>query len=177
MKKISFLIFFLSLKILAFGQSINTQYEEYIAKYLAIAKKEMKLHGIPASITLAQGLLESGAGQSKLAKKANNHFGIKCHNDWKGRKFRHDDDKRKECFRKYGNAKHSFKDHSLFLTSKSRYAFLFDLKTIDYKGWAKGLKQAGYATDPNYPAKLIKIIEDYKLYKYDKNIKNKKKRT
>ncbi len=172
MRKICILSCFLFISIFAFGQNKN-QYLEYIAKYRDIAIKEMKQHGIPASITLAQGLLESGAGQSKLAKRANNHFGIKCHNDWKGRKFRHDDDKRKECFRKYGNAKDSFKDHSLFL-KKSRYAFLFNLQTTDYRGWANGLRKAGYATDPNYPAKLIKIIEDYELHKYDKNIKKKK---
>ena len=127
----------------------------------------MKEHKIPASITLAQGLLESGAGQSALARKSNNHFGIKCGSNWRGRTVRHDDDARNECFRAYSNPRDSYEDHSAFLKRGVRYAFLFDLKVTDYKGWARGLKKAGYATDPSYANRLITIIEDYDLYKYD----------
>jgi LysM repeat protein len=128
----------------------------------------MKTHGIPASITLAQGCLESGDGLSDLAVEANNHFGIKCHKDWTGPTYyKKDDDPGKSCFRKYGKAEDSYKDHSDFLRYRDRYAFLFDLDVKDYKGWAYGLKKAGYATNPNYPQLLIKIIEDYKLYQYD----------
>lgn len=123
--------------------------------------------GVPASITLAQGILESRYGLSPLASEGNNHFGIKCHKDWKGKSMRYDDDAKGECFRVYDSADESFQDHSDFLRYRDRYKFLFDLKTTDYKGWAYGLKKAGYATDPNYPAKLIKYIEDYKLYEYD----------
>ncbi len=123
--------------------------------------------GVPASITLAQGILESRYGLSALASEGNNHFGIKCHKDWKGKSMRYDDDAKGECFRVYDSADESFQDHSDFLRYRDRYKFLFDLKTTDYKGWAYGLKKAGYATDPNYPAKLIKYIEDYKLYEYD----------
>ena len=127
----------------------------------------MKEYKIPASITLAQGILESGSGNSKLARKANNHFGIKCHKDWHGKKFYMDDDKKHECFRKYKKAEDSYRDHSLFLTKRGRYAFLFHYNINDYKKWAYGLKQAGYATNPKYPQLLINIIEKYKLYKYD----------
>ena len=127
----------------------------------------MKEHKIPASITLAQGLLESGAGMSELARKSNNHFGIKCGGSWKGRTVRHDDDARQECFRAYKNPRDSYEDHSTFLTRGARYAFLFKLNITDYKGWARGLKKAGYATDPSYANRLITIIEDYDLYKYD----------
>ena len=134
---------------------------------------EMVQFGIPASITLAQGSLESGAGKGRLAVKANNHFGIKCH-DWNGKKIYHDDDEKQECFRKYDNPEYSYRDHSLFLADRKRYSFLFDLKKDDYKQWAKGLKKAGYATDPKYPQKLIDLIERYELYKYD-NIVLKKK--
>lgn len=140
--------------------------EQYIRTYSKVAVAEMYRSGIPASITLAQGLLESGAGKSRLAKEANNHFGIKCHN-WKGSKVYHDDDAKGECFRKYRNADESFRDHSDFIRYKDRYKFLFDLEASDYKGWAFGLKKAGYATDPAYPRKLIKLIEDYKLYEFD----------
>lgn len=143
---------------------------EYIAKYKDLAMKEMKRVGVPASITLAQGLLESGNGNSKLATKANNHFGIKCHSDWKGPSMRKDDDKKNECFRKYKNAYQSYIDHSDFLKNKSRYASLFELKPTDYKGWAKGLKKAGYATNPKYPQLLIQIIEKNELYKYDEMV-------
>ncbi len=141
--------------------------EAYIKKYCNIAMREMNDYGIPASITLAQGILESAAGTSRLAVQANNHFGIKCHNDWSGEKIYHDDDKNNECFRKYDRAEESFIDHSQFLKDRSRYSFLFELDKTDYKAWAKGLKQAGYATDPNYPKRLIELIERYDLHKYD----------
>lgn len=138
----------------------------YIATYAPIAQEEMSLYKIPASITLAQGILESGSGESELTLKANNHFGIKCHG-WKGGGVYHDDDRPQECFRKYNHPKYSYRDHSLFLTERKRYAPLFDLEPDDYKGWAKGLKAAGYATDRKYPDKLISLIERYELYKYD----------
>ncbi len=140
---------------------------DYIKKYKHIAINNMIEHKIPASITLAQGILESGSGNSKLARRANNHFGIKCHKDWNGRSFRYDDDERRECFRKYKNPEESFKDHSLFLSKRERYAELFKLEITDYKAWAKGLKKAGYATNPKYPKLLIKIIEENKLDSYD----------
>ena len=123
---------------------------------------------------LAQGILESGSGKARLARDANNHFGIKCH-DWKGARVYHDDDKAQECFRKYKDPSQSFRDHSEFLANRKRYAGLFKLKKDDYKGWAKGLRKAGYATDPKYPQKLISLIERYELYKYD--VKSKKSRT
>lgn len=141
----------------------------YIYHYKAVAMEEMRTYGIPASITLAQGLLESAAGQSKLTRKSNNHFGIKCHG-WKGQKVYHDDDRQDECFRKYRNPLYSFRDHSLFLTSRSRYNGLFELSPSDYKGWARGLKKAGYATDPRYPRKLINLIERYDLFQYDTKV-------
>ena len=150
---------------------INT--EDYVKFYSNIAMDEMIQFGIPASITLAQGILESGAGKGRLAVQANNHFGIKCH-DWNGKKIYHDDKKEQECFRKYDNPEYSYRDHSLFLSNRGRYSFLFDLKKDDYKQWAKGLKKAGYATDPKYPQKLIDLIQRYQLYKYD-NIVLKKK--
>ena len=129
---------------------------------------------IPASITLAQGILESGSGQSDLAEKSNNHFGIKCHSDWKGKKSYYDDDEENECFRKYESAEDSYLDHSLFLKNKPRYSNLFSLNITDYKGWAKGLKKAGYATDPKYANNLIRVIEKYYLYEFDKTKKKKK---
>lgn len=138
---------------------------QYIAMWKDEAILQMHEHNIPASITLAQAILESGDGNSELARKANNHFGIKCH-DWTGKKVYHDDDKKQECFRKYDSAHGSFEDHSIFL-KRSRYAFLFDYKITDYKSWAKGLKKAGYATNPKYPALLIRIIEENGLAKYD----------
>lgn len=150
------------------AQTRNKQYEEYIKKYRDIAVEEMKKYHIPASITLAQGLLESGAGQSTLARKSNNHFGIKCGSDWRGKTVRHDDDERNECFRAYKHPKQSYEDHSKFLVSRPRYASLFKLKITDYKGWARGLKKAGYATNPRYAEQLIGIIELYDLDKYDK---------
>lgn len=143
--------------------------EEYIAIYAPVAKEEMALYKIPASITLAQGILESGVGKSLLTVNANNHFGIKCHG-WTGGKVYHDDDEAQECFRKYKDAKYSFRDHSLFLTERKRYAGLFHLSIEDYEGWAFGLKAAGYATDRAYPTKLISLIERYQLYKYDAQV-------
>lgn len=158
------------------AQKKNARYVEYINKYSDLAVEQMKLHKIPASITLAQGLLESGAGRSELARKSNNHFGIKCGSSWRGRSVRHDDDARNECFRAYRNPRDSYEDHSEFLKRGARYAFLFKLEITDYKGWAKGLKKAGYATDPSYANRLITIIEDYDLYKYDrKGIYSKRK--
>lgn len=139
----------------------------YIEEYNDIAIAEMLRYKIPASITLAQGILESNSGRSRLTVKANNHFGVKCHSSWKGKRIYHDDDARQECFRKYNHPLTSFRDHSLFLFERKRYAALFDLKLTNYKGWARGLKKAGYATDPKYPAKLIRIIEDYELHEYD----------
>lgn len=144
--------------------------EKYIKKYAPIAVSEMKRSGVPASITLAQGLLESGAGASTLATKANNHFGIKCHKTWKGKSIRHDDDAKNECFRAYDKAEESFRDHSDFLRYNDRYKFLFDYDPTDYKSWCFGLKKAGYATDPKYATKLIEIIETYDLHRYD-NVK------
>ena len=146
--------------------SQNLTRKQYITKYSALAVKQMRQYKIPASITLAQGILESNNGNSKLAVKANNHFGIKCHG-WEGKKIFEDDDKKNECFRKYKSPLESFKDHSLFLNKYSRYAFLFDYKITDYKSWARGLKKAGYATNKKYPELLIKIIEDNKLNIYD----------
>lgn len=148
--------------------------EVYIETYSEVAKREMELHGIPASITLAQGILESGSGKGELTLRSNNHFGIKCHRGWKGERVYHDDDEDQECFRKYANPAYSFTDHSLFLTGRSRYAGLFKLPKDDYKGWARGLKKAGYATDRKYPNKLISLIERYKLYKYDAEVLGKK---
>ncbi len=139
----------------------------YIDKYADLAVEEMYRSGVPASITLAQGLLESSYGQSELAVKGNNHFGIKCHNTWRGKKMYYDDDRKGECFRVYKSPEESFRDHSDFLRYRDRYKFLFDLDPTDYKGWAHGLKKAGYATDPAYPKKLIKLIEDYDLHEYD----------
>jgi LysM repeat protein len=138
---------------------------EYIAEWKDVAIDQMEKYGIPASITLAQAILESGDGNSELAREANNHFGIKCH-DWQGKKVYHDDDERNECFRKYRNAQESFDDHSIFL-QRSRYQFLFDYKVTDYKSWAKGLKKAGYATNPKYPELLIRLIEENNLASYD----------
>ncbi|MFV0565949.1 MAG: glucosaminidase domain-containing protein [Flavobacteriaceae bacterium] len=143
--------------------------EAYIALYKDIAKTEMQLYNIPASITMAQGILESGSGKGRLAREANNHFGIKCH-DWTGDKIYHDDDAAQECFRKYIDAKYSYRDHSLFLTQRRRYAELFKLRKGDYKAWAKGLKDAGYATDKKYPHKLISLIERYDLHQLDKEV-------
>jgi LysM repeat protein len=141
--------------------------EAYIEQYKDIAIKKMKEYRIPASITLAQGILESGSGNSRLAREANNHFGIKCHKDWTGKTIYMDDDEKDECFRKYPKAEDSYNDHSLFLTQRGRYSFLFDYKTTDYKSWAHGLKKAGYATNPKYPELLIRLIDKYDLSQYD----------
>ncbi|HLF52301.1 glucosaminidase domain-containing protein [Flavobacterium sp.] len=142
----------------------------YIAQFKDIAKSNMTQYGIPSSIILAQGILESGAGTGPLSMAANNHFGIKCHKEWKGPSVKHDDDSAQECFRKYEKPNESYKDHALFLTSRPWYAGLFKLKKDDYRAWAKGLKAAGYATDPKYPIKLISIIERYKLNQYDAEV-------
>lgn len=147
---------------------------QYVEQYKSIAMSNMKNYGIPASIILAQGILESGAGNSNLALTSNNHFGIKCHNDWEGEYVHHDDDSEKECFRKYNDPSGSFKDHATFLTTKKRYASLFSLPKGDYVGWAKGLRAAGYATDPQYPEKLIAYIEKYDLHQFDSEVMGKK---
>jgi flagellum-specific peptidoglycan hydrolase FlgJ len=142
----------------------------YVNQFKEVAKNNMKEHGIPASITLAQGILESGAGTGRLAVIANNHFGIKCHKEWTGESVRHDDDAAQECFRKYVEASESYRDHSLFLTSRPWYNPLFKLEKNDYKGWAYGLKKSGYATDPKYPEKLIGIINRYQLQRFDAEV-------
>ena len=152
----------------ATAQTHNKTYLAYIEKFKDEAIRQQKKYKIPASITLAQGLLESGAGNGELARKSNNHFGIKCHGVWKGEKVYYDDDEKGECFRKYDDPNQSYEDHSLFLTSRPRYAELFELKITDYKGWANGLKKCGYATDKAYASKLIGIIELYNLSQYDK---------
>ena len=164
MKRLLMVAVALCLGVMAFAQSAQ---EKYISTYAEIAVQEMYRSGIPASITLAQGMLESGNGRSELAVKSNNHFGIKCHNNWNGGRVYHDDDAKGECFRKYDHVHQSYRDHSDFLRYRDRYKFLFDLKPTDYKGWAYGLKKAGYATDPSYPTKLIRLIEEYRLYQYD----------
>jgi len=146
---------------------------DYVSQYKEIAMGNMQKYGIPASIILAQGILESGAGRGDLAMEANNHFGIKCHSDWLGESVRHDDDSSQECFRKYPEASESFRDHALFLVGKKRYANLFTFEKDDYKAWAKGLRAAGYATDPNYPDKLISYIERYNLHQYDAQVTGK----
>ena len=165
--KFRFAFFFLFLMPLALlAQKITV--EEYIETYKDIAMREMKEHKIPASITLAQGILESGAGNSALAREAKNHFGIKCHKGWEGKTYTMDDDEKDECFRQYKSAEESFRDHSLFLTGRSRYADLFKLNIMDYEGWAKGLKAAGYATNPKYAQLLIDRIKLYGLDRYDR---------
>jgi uncharacterized FlgJ-related protein len=163
------IILFLGSFYCAFAQPAEKRItrEEYIETYKDDAIREMQRSKIPASITLAQGILESGNGNSPLAVYGKNHFGIKCHSGWKGKSMRLDDDKKNECFRKYKDVYDSYRDHSEFLTTRGRYSFLFDLKITDYKGWAKGLKKAGYATNPKYANLLIKLIEDYQLYQYD----------
>ena len=153
--------------LILFVAADNPAYDRYIASYSALAVSEMHRSGVPASITLAQGILESNAGQSTLAVKARNHFGIKCHNDWRGSKFYQDDDAKNECFRVYKLVEESFRDHSDFLRFQDRYKSLFDLEPTDYKGWARGLRKAGYATDPQYADKLIRIIEENQLYRFD----------
>ena len=164
--RIFYLLFFIATLAEAATQRKIPSYEKYIKTYSALAIEQQKKYKIPASITLAQGLLESGAGQSNLARRSNNHFGIKCHSDWRGGRVYHDDDLRGECFRKYKRVEDSYEDHSKFL-KRSRYDRLFQLKITDYKGWARGLQKCGYATDRAYANKLIKVIEDYELYRYD----------
>ncbi len=160
------LFLFWYLPLTFFGQE-RLSSEDYIIRYNAIAIKKMQEFKIPASITLAQGLLESGSGNSSLAREANNHFGIKCHKEWTGKTFHMDDDEKNECFRAYKHAEESFDDHSRFLTQRSRYAFLFELDIMDYKGWAEGLKKAGYATNPRYPELLLNQVNRYNLHRYD----------
>ena len=167
MKRIlTILAFLIPLTLLA-DKSIQ---ERYIDKYSALAVSEMKRTGVPASITLAQGLVESGAGQSTLAVKGNNHFGIKCARSWQGDRMYHDDDAKGECFRVYPSVEASFMNHSDFLRYQDRYKSLFDLDITDYKAWARGLKKAGYATNPQYAERLIKTIEDYRLYRFDTQV-------
>lgn len=162
---------------ITFAQPIvkNATTEKYIEKYHKIAESNMREFGIPASITLAQGVLESGSGQSQLAKKSNNHFGIKCKSNWAGGKVFHDDDEKGECFRKYESVEDSYADHATFLSSGMRYASLFLLKKDDYKGWATGLSKAGYATNPKYAQIVINTIETYELHKYDSRVLGSKK--
>ena len=172
MKRSLFLfIVFFSFSVSGNAQS-GKQYsrEDYILAYKDLAVRQMKQSGVPASIILAQGMLESNNGNSTLAIEANNHFGIKCHDNWRGATIYHDDDRRNECFRKYRKPEESFIDHSDFLRDTRRYAFLFDLAPTDYKGWARGLHKAGYATNPDYANMLIKIIEDNKLYLLDRGV-------
>jgi flagellum-specific peptidoglycan hydrolase FlgJ len=157
-------------KIIEPKPTIATSTVEYINTYKDIAMKEMQEFKIPASITLAQGIIESTSGNSELTKRSNNHFGIKCHKGWEGDHTFHDDDEKGECFRVYKDPLISYRDHSLFLTTRSRYANLFTLKDGDYVGWAQGLSEAGYATDRRYPAKLIGLIEKYDLHKYDAEV-------
>jgi LysM repeat protein len=165
---IFFITFFMALSISLMAQSSKKMTRaDYTEEYKDIAIMEMKRTGVPASITLAQGMLESDDGNSSLAVKAKNHFGIKCHDDWKGKKIYHDDDQRKECFRKYNSVYESYEDHSDFLRTGSRYSFLFELDPVDYKSWAKGLKKAGYATNQEYAEKLIEIIDENDLHQYD----------
>lgn len=163
---LSLLTLLVSLPISAQSVVWNKRFQDYFDTYKDVAIEQMIKYKIPASITLAQGVLESGAGKSELAIESNNHFGIKC-NGWTGRKAYHDDDERNECFRAYNSVYESYRDHSIFLTTSKRYSRLFNLKITDYKGWAKGLKACGYATSPIYASKLIDIIEVYKLYVYD----------
>ncbi len=155
--------------------SYKERVQHYIYEFSGIAKSEMKTYGVPASITLAQGILESGAGYGDLTSRAKNHFGIKCH-DWEGDRVYHDDDRLQECFRKYDEASESFRDHSLFLKNRKRYARLFTFNQKDYKSWARGLREAGYATDRKYPEKLIGIIEKYRLYEFDNEVLGRKHR-
>lgn len=167
--KFTFLLVFSLSALTVFSQvKKNATYQDYIEKYKDIAVEQMRTYKIPASITLAQGILESGAGRSALALRSNNHFGIKCGSSWKGKTTKHDDDKRNECFRVYSSAEESYVDHSKFLL-KARYTPLFQLNPLDYKGWARGLKACGYATSPVYAKKLIELIDTYELYLYDED--------
>ncbi len=159
------------LSLVTMAQRINSR-EEYIQTWRTLAVSEMQRTGVPASITLAQACLESGNGNSELSMKSNNHFGIKCKSTWTGKRVYHDDDRRNECFRHYNSVEESFIDHSNFLSANPRYSELFTLDITDYKGWAHGLKRAGYATNPRYADELIRIIEEYKLYQYDQVLDN-----
>jgi len=167
MKSYYILIFICQLFIFLHVSFSQMTKEQYIQKYKNLAIEEMKRTGIPASIKLAQGILESANGNSRLAKEANNHFGLKCHKNWGGSTFYQDDDEKNECFRKYRTVEESYKDHSNYLKNNPRYAFLFELDKTDYKAWAYGLKRAGYATNPKYAELIIKTIEENKLYIYD----------
>jgi len=169
MQKVLLFIFLIT----AFFVKSQNKTEAYISKYSNIAIQEMNRYNIPASITLAQGILESGNGESRLATEGNNHFGIKCHRNWNGETIIEDDDEKGECFRKYSNAADSYRDHSLFLTERGRYSFLFEYNITDYKKWAKGLKKAGYATNPKYPKLLIDLIERYNLARFDEGSSSK----
>ena len=169
MKLLIILIFALTIPFLIMSSVPINSRKEYIKSYSSIAIAQMKKHKIPASITLAQGILESGSGNSFLARSSNNHFGIKCGSQWKGKTSYHDDDKKNECFRAYSRVQDSYLDHSMFLTSNQRYAFLFELKKDDYIAWARGLKKAGYATNPYYADRLIQLIEEEKLYIFDQS--------
>ena len=171
MKKIYFIFY----SFLAISSDAQNKTEVYIEKYSQIAVDEMHRYNIPASITLAQGILESGNGESLLATEGNNHFGIKCHDDWNGKTIIKDDDKEGECFRKYSKVVDSYKDHSLFLIERERYNSLFLLSTTDYKAWAEGLKKAGYATNSKYSSLLINLIEKYDLSRFDKGSAQQKK--
>lgn len=166
MNRILTVLMFICLPCFMWAQGGQNKYTQYIQQYKDVAIQQMLKYRIPASITLAQGLLESGAGQSELARKGNNHFGIKCHG-WQGRTTYHDDDAKHECFRAYDSALQSYEDHSIFLTSGQRYRSLFSLPITDYKGWANGLKAAGYATNPQYAYQLISVIEQFQLWQYD----------
>ena len=178
-----FISFFLTIILLGmiipnvYAQGSREATEAYIRRYKDIAIKDMKKYKIPASITLAQGILESGSGMSRIARKGNNHFGIKCHNDWHGKKILMTDDARHECFRKYDKPEDSYRDHSIFLTQRGRYSFLFHYPITDYVKWAYGLKRAGYATNPKYPQLLINIIRKYHLNRFDQPGHKKKKKT
>ncbi len=171
MTKIKILLAIISI-IMVFDCHAQTKLtnEQYAQKYGDMAREQMSRYGIPASVTLAQGILESGGGASRLAVKANNHFGIKCGSSWSGATISHDDDSRGECFRKYSSVEESYLDHSLFLVNGSRYSGLFKLSSTDYEGWSRGLSLAGYATDPQYADLLIGIIERGKLWEYDNNL-------
>lgn len=162
------IILFCTVQVAAQQTDYNAVVNRYIQKYKEVAVKEMKVYRVPASITLAQGILESNAGRSPLAVDANNHFGIKCHKGWTGKTFIKDDETKNECFRKYDSPFESFRDHSYFLTQRDRYKGLFNLEITDYKGWANGLKSAGYATNPQYAQQLIKTIETFDLYRFDR---------
>ena len=168
-------ILFISSLFLVFILKGQNKTTNYINKYKSLAISEMDEFGIPASITLAQGILESGNGESRLAVEANNHFGIKCHTNWDGETIFADDDEKNECFRKYSTVEESFRDHSLFLSTRDRYQFLFNYKKTNYRKWARGLKEAGYATNPKYASSLIKIIKNNNLSKYDISTADEKK--